>query len=114
MGSACQVSFKCGRLLLFYSIPTGLCYVREVISTLGFVYPAMFRQSKPGIGIATLLGIIKIQVVLSVNELGVLSGFAPAVKVPGLNQLAQRMIDRVRNLTILSLLKFTTYILVQV
>jgi len=59
------------------SVPR-LCDVREIISTLGLVYPAMFRESKPA----------------NVSE--VLRGFAPAVKIPGLSQLAQRMIDRFR------------------
>ena len=34
---------------LSHCVISGLCDVREIISTLGLVYPAMFREPKPGI-----------------------------------------------------------------
>ena len=50
--------------------------MREIAATLGHIYPAMFRESK-------------------LPE-KTMSGFEPSVNVLSLNQLAQKIIDRVR------------------
>ena len=63
--------------------------MREIVSTLGAIYPAMFRESKQGRFWRSYTVFIYL---LLVNPL---TGYGPVVIIPSLNGLGQRMIDRV-------------------